>query len=284
MATENPYFQDGVLSVKTAAQSSGELSFHVLGPLRVRSSKGPLPLGPARQRAVLSALLLAPGQMVSAERLADAVWPAGPPSNVLASLHSYVSRLRRQLEPDCPPRGRDRILRRELHGYVLAVEQERVDICRFERLLRDGRQHLREGRFAEAGRLLAASLSLWRGAPYAELGDYEPAVREAARLEELRLMTSEALWEAELSLGRDNGTAVAELAALCAKYPNRERLGWLLMVALCEAGRQAEAVRVYHRIRRVLAQELGVDPGRELRVLFTRILRDEDVGRMCLQH
>ncbi|MGW0535650.1 AfsR/SARP family transcriptional regulator [Streptomyces sp. NPDC003032] len=262
---------------------SSELSFHILGPLGVRSTDGPLPLGPARQRAVLCALLLAPGQVVNAERLAEAVWPTGPPGNVLASLHSYVSRLRRQLEPDCPPRGRDRILRREPHGYLLDVARQRVDICRFENLLRDGRQHLREGRFAEASRLLEDSLELWRGAPYAELGDYEPAVREAARLEELRLMTWEALWEAELSWGRDDGTAVAELAALSAKYPNRERLGWLLMVALCEVGRQAEAVRVYHRIRRALAQELGVDPGRELRVLFTRILRDEYVGRMCLR-
>lgn len=283
MATEHQYRHGGVLSVNTVTQFTSELSFHILGPLGVRSAAGPLPLGPARQRAVLAALLLAPGQIVSAERLAEAVWPTGPPANVLASLHSYVSRLRRLLEPDCPPRGRDRILRREPHGYVLAVEHEQVDICRFESLLRDGRRQLREGRFAEAGTALAASLALWRGAPYGELGDYEPAVREAARLEELRFLTWEALWEAELSCGRDDGTAVAELAALSAKYPNRERLGWLLMVALCEAGRQAEAVRVYHRIRRALAQELGVDPGRELRVLFTRILRDEYVGRMCLE-
>ncbi|WP_125263781.1 AfsR/SARP family transcriptional regulator [Streptomyces alboflavus] len=272
------------MSVKTVTHLTGELSFNILGPLAVWSPAGSLPLGPARQRAVLSTLLLAPGQVVGAERLTEAIWPAGPPGNVVASLHSYVSHLRRQLEPDCPPRGRNRILRREPHGYVLAVARERVDACRFESQLRDGRRLLRDGRYAEASRALAASLALWRGAPHAELGDYEPAVREAARLEELRLMTWEALWEAELAWGRDNGTAVAELAALSARYPNRERLGWLLMVALCEVGRQAEAVRVYHRIRRALAQELGVDPGRELRVLFTRILRDESVGRMCLQH
>lgn len=262
----------------------GNLSFNILGPLAVWSAEGPLPLGPARQRAVLSALLLAPGQVIGTERLTEAIWPAGPPGNVVASLHSYVSHLRRQLEPDGPPRGRNRVLRREPQGYLLAVESERVDACRFEGQLRAGRRLLRAGRYPEACRALEASLALWRGAPYAELGDYEPAVREATRLEELRLMTWEALWEAELAWGRDNGGVVAELAALSARYPTRERLGWLLMVALCEVGRQAEAVRVYHRIRRALAQELGVDPGRELRALFGRILRDEFVGRVCVLH
>ncbi|MFI6979047.1 BTAD domain-containing putative transcriptional regulator [Embleya sp. NPDC050154] len=272
------------MSAKAMTQLSDELVFNILGPLAVSSTAGPLLLGPARQRAVLSALLLAPNQVVGAERLTEVVWPTGPPGNVAAGLHSYVSNLRRQLEPHCPPRGRNRILRREPHGYLLAVEGERVDACRFEYLLRHGRRLLREGRFEEASSALEASLSLWRGAPYAELGDYEPAVREAARLEELRFLTWEALWEAELCWGRDNVNAVAELAALSAKYPQRERLGWLLMVALCEVGREAEAVRVYHRIRRALAQELGVDPGRELRLLFTRIIRAESVGRTCLKY
>lgn len=269
--------------VKTVVNLPADLSFNILGPLSVSSTEGPLPLGPARQRAVLSALLLAPGQVVGTDRLTEAIWPAGPPGNAVASLHSYVSHLRRQLEPGCPPWGRNRILRREPQGYVLAVEAERVDARRFEDLLREGRQLLRKARYPEASRILRASLDLWRGAPYADLGDYEPAVCEAARLEELRLATLEALWEAELAWGQDYVTAVAELAALSAKFPTRERLGWLLMVALCEVDRQAEAVAVYNRIRRTVAQELGVDPGRELRALFARILRDESVGQACLQ-
>nr|CAE02599.1 AurD protein [Streptomyces thioluteus] len=269
--------------VNAVVKLPSDLSFNILGPVAVSSTEGPLPLGPARQRAVLSALLLAPGQVVGAERLTEAIWPAGPPGNAVASLHSYVSHLRRQLEPDCPPWGRNRILRREPQGYLLAVEAERVDARRFEGLLREGRQLLREGRYPEASQVLRACLELWRGSPYAELGDYEPAVCEAARLEELRLATLEALWEAELAWGHDYVTAIAELAAVSARFPTRERLGWLLMVALCEVDRQAEAVAVYNRIRKALAQELGVDPGRELRSLFARILRDESVGRACLQ-
>ncbi|WP_180990005.1 AfsR/SARP family transcriptional regulator [Streptomyces noursei] len=259
------------------------ISFNILGPVAVSSTIGPLSLGPARQRAVLSALLLAPGQVVGAERLVEAIWPTGPPRNAVASLHSYVSHLRRQLEPDCPPWGRNRILRRESQGYLIAVEADRVDARRFELLLCEGRQLLREGNYPEASRVLKASLELWRGSPYAELGDYEPAMCEAARLEELRLATLEVLWETELAWGQDYITAIAELAALSTRFPTRERLGWLQMVALCEVDRQAEAVAVYNRIRRALAQELGVDPGRELRSLFVRILRGEPAGRHCLR-
>nr|BFE99450.1 hypothetical protein GCM10020241_11260 [Streptoalloteichus tenebrarius] len=169
------------------------------------------------------------------------------------------------------------MLRREPLGYVLAVEPEQVDVCRFEALLREGRSLLLDGRHAEASRVLERCLALWRGSPYAEVGDYEPAGREATRLEELRLVAWESRCEAELAWGRDPATVAAELEALSARCPTRERLNALLMRALRHAGRPADALKVYDRTRRALARELGVDPGPELRGLFDAILRNEPV-------
>ncbi|WP_186319056.1 AfsR/SARP family transcriptional regulator [Streptomyces sp. SAJ15] len=230
-------------------------------------------LGPARQRAVLSALLLTPGQVVAPERLKEAVWPQNPPRAAMANLHSYVSNLRRKLEPNSPPRSRNQILRRELSGYVLDVDTDLIDACRFEQLLRDGRRLLLTGQLQRAGATLEACLALWRGSPYAEMRDYEPAAHAAARLEELRLLALESRWEAELLHGRDPSVIAADLATVSQKFPTRERLSWLHMQALYRAGRQAEALKVYHQTRTLLADEYGVDPGPELQELFGTILR-----------
>ncbi|WP_189061714.1 BTAD domain-containing putative transcriptional regulator [Longimycelium tulufanense] len=232
-------------------------------------------LGPARQRAVLAALLLAPGQVMTPEQLTEAVWPGNPPAEAMANLHSYVSNLRRRLEPNRPPRGRNRILRREPMGYLLAVEPDQVDAHRFEQLLGEGRRLLLDGHHREAGRTLQECMALWRGTPYVDVRDCHQASQEAVRLEELRLLAVETRWEAELSQGRDASTVAAELAALRTKYPIRERLSWLLMQALCRTGRQADALKVYDSTRRALAEELGVDPGPELQKLFNAILRGD---------
>ncbi len=249
------------------------LQISVLGPLEVHAGDRPVDLGPARQRAVLAALLLTPGEAVTTERLTEAVWPRNPPSAVMTTLHSYVSNLRRKLEPSSPPRCRNRILRREPSGYVLAVAPELIDVCRFEQLLRDGRRLLLEGRHQAASRTLETCLALWRGAPYPEMCDDELGAQAATRLEELRLLALESRWEAELAQERDYSVIAADLATLSMKFPTRERLSWLHMQALYRAGRQAEALKVYHQTRRLLADEYGVDPCPELQDLFGSILR-----------
>ncbi|MFF8597243.1 BTAD domain-containing putative transcriptional regulator [Streptomyces sp. NPDC015220] len=237
----------------------------------------PVDLGSARQRAVLSTLLLTPGQPVTAEQLTEAVWPRRAPAETTTSLHSYVSHLRRILEPQRPPRERDNLLRREQAGYVLAVEPERLDAVRFERLLHEGHALLAAGRHQQASLTLRDALALWRGGAHPEVSDYALGAHVAARYEELRLLALEDLWEAELAAERDLSVLTAELPALSLRFPTRERFSWLLMKALYRTGRRAEAIDAYHRTRRTLAEEYGIDPGAELQELFGRILCGDPV-------
>ncbi|MER6303892.1 AfsR/SARP family transcriptional regulator [Kitasatospora sp. NPDC001539] len=254
------------------------MHFHVLGPLAVQANGIPVHPGSARQRAVLSALLLTPGQPVTAEQLTEAVWPRNPPNDVMANLHSYVSNLRRLLEPNRPPRSRDTVLRREQTGYVLAVNADCLDAALFERLLHDGRRLLQAGTYQKASRTLGKALALWRGSPYPEVSDYALGAQAASRFEELRLLALESLWEARLAEEHDFSVIAAELPALTLRFPTRERFSWLLMKALYRSGRRAEAIDAYHRTRRTLAEEYGVDPGAELQELFGSILRGDPVA------
>ncbi|MFC5661361.1 BTAD domain-containing putative transcriptional regulator [Kitasatospora misakiensis] len=252
--------------------------FSVLGPLAVQADGIAVNPGSARQRAVLSALLLTPGQPVTSEQLSEAVWPRNPPNDVMANLHSYVSNLRRLLEPNRPPRSRDTVLRREPNGYVLAVNSDCIDATLFERLLHDGRHLLQAGLHQRAERTLGSALALCRGTAYPEVSDYALGAQAAARFEELRLLALESLWEAKLSEARDFSVVAAELPALTLRFPTRERFSWLLMKALYRSGRRADAIDAYHRTRRALAEEYGVDPGAELQELFGSILRGDPVA------
>ncbi|MGA5818083.1 AfsR/SARP family transcriptional regulator [Kitasatospora sp. NPDC094028] len=255
--------------------------FNVLGPLGVWADGIPVNPGSARQRAVLTALLLTPGQPVTPEQLSEAVWPRNPPNDVMANLHSYVSNLRRILEPNRQPRSRDTVLRREPAGYVLAVEADCIDAVCFERLLYQGRRQLQSGAHRQASLTLAGALALWRGPAFPEVSDYALGAQAASRFEELRLLALESLWEAELAEERDFSVIAAELPALTKRFPTRERFSWLLMKALYRSGRRAEAIEAYHRTRRTLAEEYGVDPGAELQQLFGTILRGEPVAGRC---
>ncbi|WP_340556924.1 AfsR/SARP family transcriptional regulator [Streptomyces sp. GSL17-111] len=251
------------------------VTFHVLGPLDVYLNDRPVPLGSARQRAVLSTLLLTPGQPVTTEQLTEAVWPGKAPARTAANLHSYVSHLRRVLEPHGPPRQRHHLLRREQGGYVLAGDPESLDAVRFERLLHEGRALSTAGRHQEASRTLREALALWRGGAHPEVSDYTPGAHAAARYEELRLVALESLWEAELASESDVSVPTADLAELSARFPTHERFSLLLMKALHRSGRRAEAIDTYHRTRRTLAEDYGIDPGVELQELFGRILCGE---------
>ena len=242
------------------------VEFRILGPLEASRHGQPLELGAGKQRALLVLLLLRAGEIVSTDRLIDALWGERPPPSALNSVHIYVSQLRKAL-------GNGRLETRG-HGYLLALEPEQLDLGRFERLLGDGRELLASGDADRAAGALRAALGLWRGPPLSDVA-FEPfAQAEIARLDELRLAALEERIEADLALGR-HAELVPELEGLVREHPLRERLRAQLMLALFRSGRQSEALDAYQQARRLLSTELGLEPGRRLRELEAAILRQD---------
>jgi predicted ATPase/DNA-binding SARP family transcriptional activator len=239
----------------------------LLGPLEVRDSSGtPVALAGLRLRRLLARLAVDPGRLVTAESLIDAIWADRPPAGAASALQSLVSRLRHSLPDDAAP------LESQPAGYRLAVPQDTVDIARFERLAAAGRSAAGHGDPVAASGWFAQALSLWRGAPFADLGPADFAVTAAARLTELRLRTVENRAEVILAVGQPDDV-IAELAELATEYPLREQLWALHMRALCAAARPAEALACFAELRRTLGRELGTDPSPALRDLHTAILR-----------
>ncbi|TQM01727.1 AfsR/SARP family transcriptional regulator [Pseudonocardia kunmingensis] len=230
-------------------------------------------LGGPKQRALLATLVAADGRAVSVERLIDLLWGEDPPAKALVSLQSYVARLRRVLEPDRDARAPARTLVTRAPGYALLLDGHDVDARRFARLLADA-----QASNADPGRaagLLQTALGLWRGDAYGGVADTCAALRtEAARLEELRLTAVEELWAAQVALG-NHGRAVAELERLVDAHPLRERLWTLLALAQYRSARQGDALATLRRARRRLADEVGLDPGVELRRLEEAVLRQD---------
>ena len=242
------------------------VEFRILGPLEASRHGQPLELGAGKQRALLVLLLLRAGEIVSTDRLIDALWGERPPPSALNSVHIYVSQLRKAL-------GNGR-LETHGHGYLLALEPEQLDLGRFERLLGDGRELLTSGDADRAAGALRAALGLWRGPPLSDVA-FEPfAQAEIARLDELRLAALEERIEADLALGR-HAELVPELEGLVREHPLRERLRAQLMLALYRSGRQSEALDAYQQARKLLSTELGLEPGRRLRELEAAILRQD---------
>jgi ABC-type transport system substrate-binding protein/DNA-binding SARP family transcriptional activator len=243
------------------------MEFRLLGPVEALRDGAALPLGGAKQRALLALLLLHANEVVSRDRLIDELWRERPPGTAEHSLDVQVSRLRKVFEPDEP------LLTRS-GGYLLQVDPDCVDARRFERLLEEGRRAnaAREPELALAA--LEEALALWRGGALGDLA-YEPFARaEAERLDGLRLVATEERIDAELALGHHQ-RLVPELEALAAKHQLRERLRGQLMLALYRAGRHAEALRVYSDTRKRLVAELGLEPGEALRELEQAILRQD---------
>jgi YVTN family beta-propeller protein len=211
------------------------------------------------------------GGAVSTERLVDELWGETPPPTAAKTVQVYVSRLRRVLG--------EGVLTTRDRGYALETGAVSVDLDRLEQLLAEGRRLLAAGAADAAVETLRTALALWRGAPLADLA-YEPfAQTEVARLEELRLAAVESRVDAELAAGHGEDL-VAELEGLVRTHPFRERLHGQLMRALYRAGRQAEALETYRRLRGTLDAELGLEPGPELRALEQAILRqDPDLGQ-----
>ena len=245
----------------------GVLELGVLGPVLAARDGRELGLGGPKPRAVLALLLVDAGRVVSAEYLAEVLWRGSPPPGAGKTLRSYVSRLRSLLEPEAALVARG-------GGYAIRVDPDRVDAARFERLVAAGRDALGRGEAAVAAGRFAEALALWRGRALAGVGEVEPLALEAARLEELRLVAVEGRIEADIERGLA-GEVTGELEQLAAEYPVRERLWRLLVLALYRAERQADALAAYQRARAVLAGELGIEPGEELRQLEEAVLRQE---------
>jgi DNA-binding SARP family transcriptional activator/class 3 adenylate cyclase len=245
------------------------LQFGILGPFEVRIDGGaPVALGGLRQRALLAVLGLHANEVVSIDRLVDELWGDNPPPTAVHTVQVFVSRLRSALALA----GERLVTRRP--GYALEVGVDEIDAGLCERLYGSARSALTTGNAANAAELLNEAQALWRGPPLAEF-TYEPfAQATIARLEELRLSCREELIEAGLALGR-HAELVSDLEALVREQPFRERPRGQLMLALYRCGRQAEALDAFHQARRMLVEELAVEPSGGLRELEQAILRQD---------
>jgi DNA-binding SARP family transcriptional activator/tetratricopeptide (TPR) repeat protein len=256
--------------------TNGSLRFELLGSPRAYRSGEPLALGWPRQQAVLVALLVRAGQLVSRDELADAVWGADPPVTAANVVHGYVARLRKILELGRPRRAPGRVLTSAGRGYVLHLEPGQLDIEVAERQLQRARVARDRGDLPECVAALDAAVALWRGTPLAGVPGPLAEI-ERARLVDAHLAALEDRAEALLRMGRAAGLA-GELSALAAGNPYRERLAGLLMRALYQGSRQADALTAYQRTRQRLVDELGVEPGPYLQGVHRDILRNGDAA------
>ncbi len=242
------------------------MRFGVLGATEVRREDGtPVPVGGPRVRTLLALLALEAGRVVPAERLIDGLYGEQPPEGVANALQSQVSRLRGALKDLAP-------VEFSPAGYRLAVDREDVDVHRFERLAVEGRRALAAGDATAAAELLREALALWRGPAFADLTEAPFRDPQVTRLTELKTSAIEDRVEADLKLGRHEDV-LAELREIVAEQPLRERPRGLLIRALQRAGRQADALTAFEDARRVLADELGADPGPELAAAHLAVLR-----------
>lgn len=258
------------IATKSGERPADELRYGLLGPLEVRGGGSPIALGGARQRDLLAVLLLAEGRIVSTERLIDVLWDEAPPPTARTGLHVAVSQLRRSLA-----RGGKRpspVVSRP-PGYLLEFAPGQLDLEEFERQNDGGRRALAVGDAAMAAAQLRAALALWRGPALG--GVQARALRpQIQRLEERRLACLEQRITAELALGL-HADLVAELDALVTEHPLKERLRAAHMLALYRSGRRGDALASYRRARQTMVEELGLEPGAELRELERAILVDD---------
>jgi DNA-binding SARP family transcriptional activator len=238
------------------------MDFRILGPLEVEADARVLPIGSRQPRALLTILLLDANRVVSRDRLMEALWGDGPPERAANALQVYVSQLRKALGAD--------VIVTQRRGYLVHVDHGTLDLERFESLVAESRPL----EPAAAARLLREALSLWRGEPLADLADVPYVEGERRRLEELRVGALEARVEADLALGR-HAELVPELESLVREHWLRERLRGQLMLALYRCGRQAHALEVYRSGRRLLDEQLGLEPDDELQRLERAILNHD---------
>jgi DNA-binding SARP family transcriptional activator/WD40 repeat protein len=242
------------------------VEFRVLGPLEVADATRSSHLRGRKERAVLAALVLAAGEVVGTDRLIDALWGERPPRSAAKNVQNCVLRLRKALGPE--------VIETWAPGYRLAAPVDAIDARRFEDLVTLGRAARVNGTPDRAAGMFGEALGLWRGPPFDELQGWDPADVEAARLAELQRTAAEELMDAELACGHHD-TCVAGLERMAAEEPFRERRWAMLMLALYRCGRQADALRTYQRARTVLATDLGIEPGPELRALERAVVAQD---------
>lgn len=238
----------------------------VMGPLEIIGPRGPAGITAPRQRIVLTALLLKSNRTVPVEMLIDAVWGENPPATARSQIHICVSNLRKRLARA----GVFTLIDTQPLGYRARVDDDELDLHRFDRLVTDGRALVARGDLAAAAECLAAALRLWREpAPLGGDGDWVRSM--AGHIWDWRAGVAEEYFDLRIALGQA-ASILRDLAALVAEYPFRERLRAQLMISLCRAGRQVDALGEYRELRDLFARELGLRPGLELRRLERDIL------------
>ena len=255
------------------------MRFNILGPVEVLSGGRPLTLGGAKQRATLAMLLMNPNRVVATRKLLQSLWVEEEPKTARKILQNAVWSLRNLLGEGTEADERVE-LRTQAPGYVLQVEQEKIDMHWFLRLVREGRAELANGSPEVAASLLGKALGLWRGPAMADLVDTCATWPELIALENARLDVTEDYFDAELACGRHR-TALDELAMVVEQEPLRERRSGQLMLALYRSGRQADALQVYRRTRAELVENLGLEPSQQLQSLQQAILNhDPELARI----
>lgn len=256
--------------------------FGVLGPLQVRVADQLLPLGTPKQRAVLAILIVNANRPVSIDSLIGAAWDQRPPDGARPTLHAYISNLRRLMAGA----GVDRAaLANRPPGYQLSISNEQYDFGRFIAEKNDGLQAAAASRFDQASRHLSVALEQWRGPVLEDLSDFHFVPPLAAALDEERVLVYIAWAEAEIACGRAHAV-IPDLEALTSRHGYREPLWAQLMTAYYLADRQSDALNAYRRLKAVLADDLGIDPGSTVQELYGQILRQEplDVRKVARSH
>lgn len=239
------------------------MDVRLLGTLEVDGDDGPVVVPPGRARALIALLALQPGRVIPSDQLVDELWPDSPPTAGRHSLHVHISRIRHALG--------DGSVSTQRPGYAMRIDENKVDVFRFERLIAQGRRALSDSEYEQAAYRFRTALAMWRGPPVPAVSDLPSGPAHIAYLTNLRFGALEGLFESELALGHHE--VVAEnLTRVVEEDPFRERLWGQLMLALYRSGRQADALAAYQRARHHLREELGIEPGSELRQLEDAIV------------
>jgi len=262
--------QEGV-KLPPGERAGGDMEVRLLGPVELFSATGPVLIGSAKQRALLAFLALHPQRLLTYDVLIDGLWGDDQPDETVQALRFHVSRLRGILrQADDADR-----LRSRPGGYQLVIPEDAVDALRFEREIAGARRARSEGATPDAvSRAFHDALELWVGPAFADINGEPFVVGERRRLEELRVVATEDYFAAELAGGR-HAEAVGEIELMVDRHPLRERLWELLITALYRSGRQADALAAYQRVRRILADELGIEPSAPLRLLELKVLAQD---------
>ena len=245
----------------------------ILGPLRIRHGEVSVNVPGKKLRAIIATLALSPGEVVSGAKLLDELWGENPPRTAANTLQGHIARLRRTLVQQTKSQYARDVIRTSSSGYILDVDAENVDALRFTHIVKHVGTRVQSDPEWSIAQLNSA-LRMWRGVALSDVGHGITCKMAGAHLEGMKLIARELLIEAKAALGLHR-EVVPELEQLLARYPLRERFCEQLMLALYRSGRQADAISVYHQVRRQLSEDLGLEPGPGMRARLSEILRQE---------